>query len=142
MGGLVVCAMAGARHGRGFEPRFVCPSRGPLARPPPPPPSAARSTTGTAGASGGVSPHRFLSSDGLSTGTQQKQGPNHNTPAAARSATGATCGAGTACPPHTPLQRGIEPSSSAQRPAALPLRHAAKSPHYSHRPTGMHCPNG
>ena len=60
MDGLVVCAMAGARRGRGFEPRFVCPSRGPLVRPPPPPPSASRSTTGTAGATGGVSrPHSF-----------------------------------------------------------------------------------
>ena len=56
----MVCAMAGARRGRGFEPRFVCPSRGLLARPPPPPPSASRSTTGTAGASDGVSPHRFF----------------------------------------------------------------------------------
>ena len=45
----VVCALAGARRGRGFEPRFVCPSRGPSARSPPPPPSAARSTIGTAG---------------------------------------------------------------------------------------------
>ena len=61
MDGLVVCAMAGARRGGGFEPRFVCPSRGPLVRPPPPPPSASRSTTGTAGATGGVSrPHSFL----------------------------------------------------------------------------------
>ena len=61
MDGLVVRAMVGARRGRGFEPRFVFPSRGPLARPPPPPPSASRSTTGTASASGGVSrPHSFL----------------------------------------------------------------------------------
>ena len=47
MDGLVVCALAGARRGRGFEPRFVCPSRGPSVRSPPPPPSAARSTIGT-----------------------------------------------------------------------------------------------
>ena len=59
MDGLVVCAMAGARRGRGFEPRFVRPSRGPPVRPPPPPPSASRSTTGTAGATGGVSPPFF-----------------------------------------------------------------------------------
>ena len=59
MDGLVVCAMAGARRGRGFEPRFVRPSRGPSVRPPPPPPSASRSTTGTAGATGGVSPPFF-----------------------------------------------------------------------------------
>ena len=31
MDGLVVCAMAGARRGRGFEPRFVRPSvQGPV----------------------------------------------------------------------------------------------------------------
>ena len=61
MDGLVVCALAGARRGRGFEPRVVRPSRGPPVRPPPPPPSATRSTIGTAGASGGVpSPHRFF----------------------------------------------------------------------------------
>ena len=54
-----VCAMAGARRGRGFEPLFVCPSRGPSVRPPPPPPSASRSTAGTAGATGGVSPPFF-----------------------------------------------------------------------------------
>ena len=59
MDGLVVCAMAGARRGWGFEPRFVRPSRGPSVRPPPPPPSASRSTTGTAGATGGVSPAFF-----------------------------------------------------------------------------------
>ena len=44
----MVCALASACRGRGFEPRFVCPSRGPSARSPPPPPSAARSTIGTA----------------------------------------------------------------------------------------------
>ena len=61
MDGLVVCALAGAPRGRGFEPRFVRPSRGPPVRPPPPPPSAARSATGTAGAWGGVSRlHRFF----------------------------------------------------------------------------------
>ena len=37
MDGLVVCAMAGARRGRGFEPQFLRPSRGPSVRPPPPP---------------------------------------------------------------------------------------------------------
>ena len=84
----------------------------------------------------------FLSSGGLSTGTQQKQSPSHNTPAAARSATGATCGAGTASPPHTPPQRGIEPSSSGQRPAALPLRYTTKSPRYAHLLTGTLCLNG
>ena len=51
MDGLVVCAMAGARRGRGFDSRFVCPSRGPSVRSPPPPPSASRSTIGTAGGS-------------------------------------------------------------------------------------------
>ena len=47
--GIVVCAMAGARRRRGFEPRFVCPSRGPPVRSPPPPPAASPSTIGTAG---------------------------------------------------------------------------------------------
>ena len=75
MDGLVVCAMASARHGRGFEPRFVCPSRGPLARPPPPPPSATRSTTGTAGASGGVSPHRFCLVMDLAQGLSKSKAP-------------------------------------------------------------------
>ena len=51
MDGLVVCAMAGARRGRGFDSRFVCPSRGPSVRSPPPPPSGSRSTIGTAGGS-------------------------------------------------------------------------------------------
>ena len=45
----MVCAMGGACRRRGFEPRFVRPSRGPLARSPPPPPSASSSTIGTAG---------------------------------------------------------------------------------------------
>ena len=48
MDGLVVCAMGGALCRRGFQPRFVRPSRGLLARSPPPPPSASPSTTGTA----------------------------------------------------------------------------------------------
>ena len=38
MDGLVVCAMGGTCRCQGFEPRFVRPSRGPLARSPPPPP--------------------------------------------------------------------------------------------------------
>ena len=45
----MVCAMGGARRFWGLKPRFVCPSRGPLARSPPPPPSASPSTIGTAG---------------------------------------------------------------------------------------------
>ena len=49
MDGLVVCALAGARRGRGFDSRSVRPSRGPSVRSPPPPPSAARYTIGTAG---------------------------------------------------------------------------------------------
>ena len=95
MDGLVVCAMAGARRGRGFEPRFVCPSRGPLVRPPPPPPSASRSTTGTAGATGGVSrPHSFFSLRYVTDQCQlylrvQQKGIRHYTRAAARSTTGA-----------------------------------------------------
>ena len=44
----MVCAMDGTRRCRGFEPRFVRLSTGPLASPPPPPPSASPSTTGTA----------------------------------------------------------------------------------------------
>ena len=80
--------------------------------------------------------------DGFNTGTQQKQSPSHNTPAAARSATGAACAAGTASPPHIPPQRGIEPSSSGQRLAALPLRYTTKSPHYAPLLTGTLCLNG
>ena len=48
MDGLVVCAMGGARRRRGFEPRFVRPFKGPLARSPPPSPSVSPSTIGTA----------------------------------------------------------------------------------------------
>ena len=86
MDGLVVCAMAGARRGRGFEPRFVCPSRGPSVRPPPPPPSASRSTTGTAGATGGVS-SPFFSQPTPPRVTHKKRSTRHSTPAAARSVT-------------------------------------------------------
>ena len=87
MDGLVVCAMASARRGRGFEPRFVCPSSGPLARPrhrplqhPAPPP---------------VPPVRpvacLLHFSHLlpypSPPTHEKRGTRHSTPAAARSVT-------------------------------------------------------
>ena len=103
MDGLMVCALAGPRRGRGFEPRFVRPSRGPPVRPPPPPPTATRSSIGTAGASGGVSrPHRFLPSSFCSTQSTQadfypsvgnhcrekRQCARHSTPAAARPTTG------------------------------------------------------
>ena len=101
---------------------------------------------------GGVSrPHRFLSGGkvclfftvmSLAQGYSKKQSPSHNTPAAARSTTGAACAAGTASPPHIPPQRGIEPSSSGQRPAALPLRYTTKSPHYAPLLTGTLCLNG
>ena len=89
MDGLVVCAMASARRGRGFEPRFVGPSRGPSVRPPPPPPSASRSTIGTAGASGGVSPPSFSCPlpQPLAPWHTQKRGTRHGTPAAARPVT-------------------------------------------------------
>ena len=85
----MVCAMAGARRGRGFEPRFVCLSRGPSVRPPPPPPSASRSTIGTAGASGGVSPPSFSCPlpQPLAPWHTQKRGTRHGTPAAARPVT-------------------------------------------------------
>ena len=88
MDGLVVCAMAGARRGRGFESRFVRPSRGPSVRPPPPPPSASRSTTGTAGATGGVSPP-FFPTPTPAPGPRrpEKRSTRHSTPAAARSVT-------------------------------------------------------
>ena len=94
MDGLVVCAMAGACRGRGFEPRFVRPSRGPSVRPPPPPPSASPSTTGTAGATGGVSPPFFPThpppphpppGGQRHTHTHTKRSTRHSTPAAARS---------------------------------------------------------
>ena len=47
MDDIVVCAIGGARRRRGFEPRFVRPSKGVLARPPPLPFSASPSTAGT-----------------------------------------------------------------------------------------------
>ena len=132
MDGLVVCAMAGARRGRGFEPRFVCPSRGPLARPPPPPPSASRSTTGTAGASGGVSPPFFpplalpLTPDTRKTRHQAR----HTCSSALRHCYRRPPGG--ACPPRTPPPlargRGIELGSSGLHPAARPLQHAAGKP--------------
>ena len=96
MDGLVVCAMPGACRGRGFEPRFVRPSRGTSVRPPPPPPSASRSTTGTAGATGGVSPPFFPThpppphpppGGQRHTHTHTKRSTRHSTPAAARSVT-------------------------------------------------------
>ena len=93
MDGLVVCAMGGTRHRQGFEPRFVRPSRGPLARSPPPPPSTSPSTIGTAG--GWVAClvhvvlsyvqstcHRYMHLSGLSERKAKKQGTGHNTPAA------------------------------------------------------------
>ena len=91
----MVCALAGARRGRGFEPRFVCPSRGPPVRSPPPPPSATRSTSGTA--AGWVAclvlivfSYCGMSQivSGMSEGETKKQGTKHSTPAVARSATG------------------------------------------------------
>ena len=99
MDGLVVCAMGGARRCRGFEPRFVRPSRGPLARSPPPPPSASPSTIGTAG--GWVaclvlvvflmsSPHVICicTSPEDHNSKKKKQGTRHNTPAAVPPVTG------------------------------------------------------
>ena len=139
MDGLVVCAMAGARRGRGFEPRFVRPSRGPSVRPPPPPPSASRSTTGTAGATGGVSPPFFPTHPppphpppgGRDTHTQKTKHQAQHTCSSAlrhcyrRPPSGA-------CPPYTPLPlargRGLEPGSSGRRSAAQPLHHAAQHP--------------
>ena len=149
MDGLVVCAMAGARRGRGFEPRFVRPSRGPSVRPPPPPPSASRSTTGTAGATGGVSPPFF------SQPQPQPQGPGQ-THTKTKHQTQHTCSSaprhcyrrppGGACPPHTPLPlargRGLELGSSGRRPAARPLHHAARNPAKlrSLHPSCLPCP--
>ena len=137
MDGLVVCAMAGARRGRGFEPRFVRPSRGPSVRPPPPPPSASRSTTGTAGATGGVSPPFFPTHPAPPhppRGVRQTQKTKHQ---AHHTCSGALRHCyrrppGGACPPHTPLPlargRGLEPGSSRRRSAARPLHHAAQNP--------------
>ena len=86
MDGLVVCAMGGTRRRRGFEPRFVCPSRGPPVRSPPPPPSASPSTIGTAGGRVACLVLIFLP---LPTDpSTQKQATRHNTPAAVPSVTG------------------------------------------------------
>ena len=94
----MVCAMDGARRCRGFEPRFVRPSRGPLARSPPPPPSASPSTIGTAG--GWVACLVLIvffksSPDiiGIITSPEiiarsKKQGMRHSTPAAMPPVTG------------------------------------------------------
>ena len=90
MDGLVVCAMGGARRGRGFEPRFVCPSRGPPVRSPPPPPSASPSTIGTAGGWVACLVLIFFPLPpvpALAPGTQ-KRGTEHGTPAAVPSVTG------------------------------------------------------
>ena len=138
MDGLVVCAMAGARRGRGFEPRFVRPSRGPSVRPPPPPASASRSTTGTAGATGGVSPPFFPTHPppphpppGGQTHTQKtKHQAQHTCSSALRHCYRRPPGG--ACPPHIPLPlargRGLEPGSSGRGSAAQPLHHAAQNP--------------
>ena len=127
MDGLVVCALAGACRGRGFEPQFVRPSRGPPVRPPPPPPSAARSTIGTAGAMGGVSrPHRFFlypdrctqythayfyPSVGNLCGDQKGNAPDTAHLQQRAPPPVPPCVAGTASPPHIPPQlacrRGI-----------------------------------
>ena len=80
MDGLVVCAMGGARRCRGFEPRFVCPSRGPPVRSPPPPPSASPSTISTAG--GWVACLVLVFLPLPTEPSTQKQGTRHNTPAA------------------------------------------------------------
>ena len=124
----MVCAMGGARRRRGFEPRFVCPSRGPPVRSPPPPPSAAPSTIGTAG--GWVAclvlvlfpvklcplvQHKNQVPD---TAHLQQCPPSLVPPSAA-----------TASPPRTPLPPcpGFEPGSSRLQLAAQPLQHAAEN---------------
>ena len=138
MDGLVVCALAGARRGREFDPRFVCPSRGPSVRSPPPPPSAARSTIGTAG--GWVAClvlivfMRYvlvLFVSGMSTWKNKK----------ARHQAEHTCSSALRHwyrrPPEPHLllivlfgflPRGFEPPSSGQQPAAQPLRYTAQKP--------------
>ena len=131
----MVCAMGGTRRRRGFEPRFVCPSRGLLARSPPPPPSASPSTTGTA--DGWVVclvlVVLFLSFPG------PNHRANHRAHRKTRHRAQHTCSSaprrryrrptGAASPPCIPLG-GFEPASSGQQPAAQPLWHAAKSHGY------------
>ena len=144
----VVCAMPCARCGRGFEPRFVCSSRGPSVRPPPPPPSASRSTIDTAGASGGVSPPSFFQPPAPTPAPPTHTKTRHQ---ARHTYSSAPCHCyrrprGGACPPRIPpplaCGRGLELGSSGQQPAAEPLHHTARSPAAlpSLHPSCLPCP--
>ena len=130
----MVCAMGGARRRRGFEPRFVRPSRGPLASSPPRPPSASPSTTGTADGwvaclvlvvfTFGIAQFRPQSKQqsaeknkALST-THLQQCPTSLVPPADGSRVSSS---------YSPSAGGFEPASLGQQPAAQPLRYAAKS---------------
>ena len=87
----MVCALGGARRRRGFEPRFVRPSTGPLARSPPPPPLASPSTTGTT--DGWVAclvlvVFHFCCCPVQTSEHTEEQGTEHNTSAAVPPVTG------------------------------------------------------
>ena len=129
MGGLVACAMAGARRGRGFEPRLVCPSRGPPVRSPPPPPSASLSTIGTAGGRVACLVLVFLPPSMTPRLLKTRQQTQHTCSSALRHRY--RCPPGGAFPPRIPLPlacgRGIELGSSGLQPAAQPLQYAARN---------------
>ena len=123
----MVCALAGARRGRGFEPRLVRPSRGPPVRPPPPPPSPTRSTIGNPVRRVAclvligffLRPYRstqctqayFCPSVGNLCGEQKGNAPDTAHLQQRAPPPVPPCGAGTASPPHIPPQlacrRGI-----------------------------------
>ena len=133
MDGLVVCAMRGARRRRAFEPRFVRPSRGLLARSPPPPPLVSPCTIGAAGGWVACFVLVFFSPVHGTEHTKTKHYAHHTCHSAPRRRYRRPTGA--AYPPRIPLRltcrRRFEPGSSGVRPAAQPL-HAATNRHCGH----------
>ena len=140
----MVCAMVGTCRRRGFEPRFVRPSRGPLARSPPPPPSAPPSTIGTAGGWGAclVLVVFFLSSCPIHLSYVNAPVRNISTQCKkARHRAQYTYSSaprhwyrrppGAASPPRIPLG-GFELPSSGQQPAVQPPQYEAQKPTHVH----------
>ena len=84
----MVCAMGGARRRRGFEPRFVCPTRGPPGEVPATAPFSSPLHHRYRRWISGVSRPRTFSCQTLSTSATQKRSARHNTPAAVPSVTG------------------------------------------------------